>query len=201
KQVKKRWTNLRDSYRRAMKKKRGKKSGQATHKIKKWKYEDEMLFLDPYIKERETVTSIRTSDESNNELDTSNTTSTADSNVTQILLSPKNSDVPPEILAGRKIKGETETASTVLMNYILKSKSESPEQQQQEDDIDLFFKSIALTVKKLSPYTQAIAKARVFSIISALELEELSNKNRHHSPSYSSHSSVVPTPITSLSTL
>lgn len=48
---KQRWQGLRDAYRRALNKKKG-KSGQAAKNIKKWKYEDEMAFVASFFVER-----------------------------------------------------------------------------------------------------------------------------------------------------
>jgi len=64
---KKTWTNLRDSFRRALKKKRETKSGQAASKIKKWKFEDEMSFLLPFMQERETCTNLKDVSDDDNE--------------------------------------------------------------------------------------------------------------------------------------
>lgn len=64
---KKTWTNLRDSFRRAMKKKRETKSGQAASKIKKWRYEDEMSFLLPFMQERDTCSNLKDVSDDENE--------------------------------------------------------------------------------------------------------------------------------------
>ncbi|XP_011138129.1 probable ATP-dependent helicase PF08_0048 isoform X2 [Harpegnathos saltator] len=67
---KKTWTNLRDSFRRALKKKRKIKSGQAASKIKKWRFEDEMSFLLPFMQERDTCSNLEdiSDDDNENEL-------------------------------------------------------------------------------------------------------------------------------------
>ncbi|XP_071637362.1 uncharacterized protein [Temnothorax longispinosus] len=64
---KKTWTNLRDSFRRALKKKRETKSGQAASKIKKWKFEDEMSFLLPFMQERDTCSNLEDVSDDDNE--------------------------------------------------------------------------------------------------------------------------------------
>ncbi|KAJ4425483.1 hypothetical protein ANN_28099 [Periplaneta americana] len=63
-----RWVSLRDLFRKALKKRKT-KSGQATNTEKKWKYEDYMLFLIPFIKKRETIGNVEPqgSDDSNNQ--------------------------------------------------------------------------------------------------------------------------------------
>lgn len=99
---------MRDGFRQSLKKKRDTKSGQAATKIKKWKYDNEMSFLTPYIKERETITSVEVhdSEESSNELDDDNTTED-NSNLIQRSQSPKVSDAPTETF-GRKTKKKQE---------------------------------------------------------------------------------------------
>jgi len=51
------WTSLRDGYRRAAKKSIT-VSGQKNKFVKKWKYADEMEFLKPYMKERDSISNI-----------------------------------------------------------------------------------------------------------------------------------------------
>ncbi|CAH2106054.1 unnamed protein product [Euphydryas editha] len=60
---KQRWQGLRDAYRRAVNKKKG-KSGQAAKNIKKWKYEEEMAFVASFFVERKCLESVElTSDD------------------------------------------------------------------------------------------------------------------------------------------
>lgn len=56
---KKTWVNLRDCFRRALKKR--KDTNPPPHKIRKWKYEDKMSFLVPHFNEREAPSSINIS--------------------------------------------------------------------------------------------------------------------------------------------
>ena len=51
------------SFRRTLKKRRQTKSGQAASKIKKWKFEDKMAFLLPFMQERETLSNLEVSDD------------------------------------------------------------------------------------------------------------------------------------------
>ncbi|CAG4954040.1 unnamed protein product [Parnassius apollo] len=60
---KQRWQGLRDAYRRALNKKKG-KSGQAAKDIKKWKYEEEMSFVALFFAEKKPLESVElTSDD------------------------------------------------------------------------------------------------------------------------------------------
>ncbi|XP_072761189.1 uncharacterized protein [Anoplolepis gracilipes] len=52
-----RWNNIRDNFRKSMKK-RVTKSGQAAPKNKKYKYEDQLSFLLPFMKERDTLSNL-----------------------------------------------------------------------------------------------------------------------------------------------
>ncbi|XP_043262451.1 uncharacterized protein LOC122403162 [Colletes gigas] len=169
KDCKKQWTLLRDCFRRALKKRRDTSSGQASTKIKKWKFEDEMSFLIPYFKERECITSLdiacnlsvevndiaqETTDLTSNEISSPNP-----DNIHAIANKSKNNK-----------KRKSDMASETVMNYAVQNRNI-------DDSNELFFKSLAATVNKLTPYNQAIAKARTFAIVSELELQELSNKN------------------------
>ncbi|XP_046144392.1 uncharacterized protein LOC114882602 [Osmia bicornis bicornis] len=190
-ECKKHWNNLRDCYRRSLKRKNDTKSGQAANKVKKWKYEDEMSFLTKYMKERETVTSIQinVSEESNQDVD--DTTTIEDNS--NFIETPAPSQASHTSTQFRKKKRKrTGTASDSLMNYILNNTKE----EKAMDEIDLFFKSTALTVKELTPYNQIIAKTRISSIISELQLQELSNINCHHFSSQSLSSTPTPSPCT-----
>lgn len=67
----------------------------------------------------------------------------------------------------------TETASTTLMKYILQTK-EKP-----SNDIEIFFNSISTTVQSFPLKDRAIAKAKVFRLVSEMELEIL-NRNTYN---------------------
>lgn len=51
-ECKSKWTLLRSYYRRALQRRKT-VSGQPAKKIKHWRYEEQMAFLKPYVKERE----------------------------------------------------------------------------------------------------------------------------------------------------
>lgn len=90
-------------------------------------------------------------------------------------------------------KKQDGTASSVLMNYILNNRTteDTNNKNENSDDIDLFFKSMAVMTKKLSEYNQAIVKSRVFNVISQLEIEELSShRNNQHPPPHTPHPSL-----------
>lgn len=188
---KKTWNNLRDAFRRAMKKSQT-TSGQSAKYIKKWKYEEEMSFLRPHMRERDTISSLNLSDgesEANNdengivEVEEGDIDFDINSSITHINTeSPTTSSSAENKIRSqkeltktniRKRKQPTGSASATLMEYIIKTKEQNNVTETQQDGLDHFFLSIASTVKKFTPYNQNLAKAKIFSIVSDLELSEL----------------------------
>lgn len=73
----------------------------------------------------------------------------------------------------RKTLVRAETSSSVLMRYLL----EKNDSRQKLDETDNFFLNMASMVKKLTPYKQAVARAKVFAIISEMELDSFSTSS------------------------
>jgi hypothetical protein len=191
-----RWFNLRDQCRRAIKNKRT-TSGKAAVKNKKWKFEDEMAFLNPYFQERETPTNIHDANENKsnkgsekmelerverikNEKEVGEKVKPEErlgvSNTTTFRASSKAKEAP---------KGSSDITSSLMMNYILEKNHHI---SQSKDTVDLFFSSIAATVKSFTPYYQNIAKSRIFATISELEMEQImKNHQRSGTSSPPSH--------------
>ncbi|XP_023952642.2 transcription factor Adf-1 [Bicyclus anynana] len=190
-ECKKAWALLRDAFRRTIKKKKKQtKSGQGIPN-KKWKYEDEMSFLLPYMKERPTIRPIPTvpasdiDDNTNEEedialspevgqniTDTRSSTPEASQQMTDPLLttlSQATTDYPQRTNRGQKRTDETPIA--VLMKYIIDSKKNIPPQ----DDIEQFMAGITTTLRTFPPRDRAIAKAKIFEIVSRMEIDILSS--------------------------
>ncbi|XP_017755456.1 PREDICTED: uncharacterized protein LOC108547438 [Eufriesea mexicana] len=201
KECKKQWNSLRDCYRRALKKRKKVKSAQIG-KIRKWKYENELSFLVPFIKERKSNSQFNMSTNDKSDVDiTSNIC--IDMPCTQQMeeqASPEPRDSATEISSAKKrIRRRTEAMSPVFMDFISSNKYENTQPRDDTNDIDLFFQSMASTVKKFSPYNQAVAKARIFSIISEVEIQALSSMKCTHCSPYSLDSiSLAPTPTLSI---
>lgn len=191
-ECKKTWLNLRESHRRAMKKRKT-KSGQAAPTTKKWTFEDEMNFLVPHYKERNTISSVDYDDDS----DVSSFLDNDDSqNSINIIQSPENiiqstEKLQPETsaLSPRpkssassvtskisKKKVESNSASQTLMKYLLHHN-----ETKKEDEIETFFKSIAATVRKFSEYNQAVIKSKIYNAVSEMELKEIAEKQSYYS--------------------
>lgn len=219
-ECKKAWANLRDAYRRAIKK-NATVSGQKTKYLKKWKYELEMNFLKPYMKERETVSSVEAqSDVENNSSSTEddetfseNETNQSNNIAMESISSPDENIIhstlpapsqtfcvpqPKKIMTPKKRKKTgrcttSESASSHLMKYIIEKEKEEEVKSNNKTEIDVidkFFQSMSLTVKQFSPYHQHLAKTRVFSVISELELEHLKSQQLHQQQNMSGFQSI-----------
>lgn len=106
-------------------------------------------------------------------------------------------------------KNRQESTSATSEDHVLNNKKTDTQQVTTSDidtnDIDLFFNSIAATVKKLCPYNQVVAKTTVFSMVSQLEMAEMSGTSKFLSPtpsspiasSQSSHNTLIATPLPS----
>lgn len=89
--------------------------------------------------------------------------------------SPKEVRKPSSLQKKKKPSNYvSETASSTLMKYILEKKDEENlEQKAESSAMDQFFLSMCSTVKQFSPYNQHLAKTKIFSIVSEIELDSL----------------------------
>lgn len=65
-----------------------------------------------------------------------------------------------------------QSASAVLMSRLLDEQSIIP-LQREHDELDRFFLNTSESVKKFSPYLQAMAKNKIFTLVSEMELQQL----------------------------
>jgi hypothetical protein len=168
------------------------KSGQsASIKIPKLIYADEMSFVRPYLRERDTVTNLEFDEKGETdqeELLQAESEHDGTAEKEEAPASAKNK-LENKIFRGTKRPGhQPETASAVLMKYFV----ESDRDRQAEppvDPTDAFFKSIAATVKPFSPYHQNICKSIIFAIVSEVEMTKILPETKStHSSEYSSGS-------------
>uniref|UniRef100_A0A2A4JXY4 MADF domain-containing protein n=1 Tax=Heliothis virescens TaxID=7102 RepID=A0A2A4JXY4_HELVI len=199
-ECKKAWALLRDAFRRSHKKKKDTKSGQASVREKKWRYEEEMSFLLPYMKERPTKCPIppvpgfndyaheeevAQSPEVEQQSTDTFTPEVSQQTVGTLPTTPSPAQTPkhPQPKGKRGQKATDETPSTVLMKYIIESKNNTPP----PDDIEQVMAGVVTTLRSFPPRERAIAKAKIFKIVSDMEIEILSRP---------STSSTVSTPST-----
>ncbi|XP_012285831.1 uncharacterized protein LOC105702678 [Orussus abietinus] len=207
---KKTWTSLRDSFRRALKKKRETRSGQSASKMKKWKFEDEMSFLLPFMHERETGNNLKDFSDDDNEGEPNEDES--DDRKDNIGFDRNDDDkddvddselhfdderkkkqrefnrkgvfkVPRD--KGSRSQVQPEPLSTILMEYLPDNKTITAQVTppiQQSCAIDTLFSCFAATVKNFSPYYQNLAKSQLFSIISDLEMQQIMQEQQFGVP-------------------
>lgn len=136
-------------------------SGQASKKIIKYKYEDQVNFLKPYLQERPTTSSIEghsDTDEDADEYEIPNTLE-VDNDISNT--TAKASTGPGK-----------ETASSTLMKYLLENKKNS-ESNNQKDPIESFLMGIAATMKSLDPYHANLAKTKIFNAVQEIEMQQI----------------------------
>lgn len=192
---KKRWQCLRDAYRRAINKKKGKR-GKAAKNIKPWKYENEMAFVAPFIieKRKKDYVELTSEDESsdiadeyhreeNSASEQANTETEDNEGPVDIISDATSADEVPQIEEGRsqernntKKRKSVKRKAVKITSAVLKAKlreEQKNESYRGHDEIDRFFLSISDTVKKFTPYAQAVVKNKIFSLVSEMELQQL----------------------------
>ncbi|KAL1488756.1 hypothetical protein ABEB36_014555 [Hypothenemus hampei] len=192
-----RWSNIRDNYRKS-KKRRMIKSGQAAIKAKKYKFEEQLGFLVPYMEERTTYSNVvendsqtlpvhNCTDDDQNLLIEDNNEANVEINMYEDTVNSSNYDtteIPISIDKTQKIihyqiknkpNTNTESASSVLMKFILQ-KNEGPSPPEQIHVVDAFLSALAPTLKSFSPYYLNIVKSKIFSIVQEAELDILTQK-------------------------
>ncbi|XP_034176350.2 uncharacterized protein LOC117602439 isoform X2 [Osmia lignaria lignaria] len=170
------WALLRDSFRRAIKKQ--KKNSQANVTCKKWRYQDEMSFLIPFMKERSTLCILtpQTDEHDDYEVNLDSESSIPSLDYTSDRVStdnnPFNLSTATAVVRSTKCQRNNSfknlSSEETLMKYVLDNKRNC-------DDIEQFFASMATTVKSFPPRERAVAKAKVFELISKMEIDILSN--------------------------
>jgi hypothetical protein len=170
------------------------KSGQsASIKIPKWKYADEMSFVRPYLRERDTISNLEFNIKGEtDEEELLQAESEHDDTAEQEEQTPASArnKFKNKIFQGtlKRPRYQPQMASTVLMKYLVES-NKKRQAEPPADPIDAFFKSIAATVKTFSPYHQNICKSRIFAIVSEIEMTEILKETKStHSSEYSSGS-------------
>ncbi|CAI6349040.1 unnamed protein product [Macrosiphum euphorbiae] len=168
---KRRWKNIKDTYNRN-KRKLG--TGSASSSKKKWILADRVSFLNSVNNERSSTSNIDTPLNEDGSVGTDDEIDIDDSNKDDV-------DLPGCSFAGNRARSKTDKLAAILAkktqdrNMIIQSIQQQNEQllnanKNEEDDIDLFFKSIALTVKKLP--TMGINEAKIKTLMFINELQE-----------------------------
>ncbi|GBP93769.1 hypothetical protein EVAR_16287_1 [Eumeta japonica] len=96
-----------------------------------------------------------------------------DSIIRNISSKPQHSEVKKAKAIKTKVQPK-QSASAVSMSRLLDEQI-NVSRHCDHDELDRFFLSISETVKKVSPYLQAIAKNKTFSLVSEMELQQLAS--------------------------
>lgn len=185
-ECKKRWSTLRDTYRKSLRSQRT-KSGEGAKKKKIWRYDKHMSFLRCFLVDRQQISNVEQCDSSEDETQERE----EDSNVTDDVSSPSSIPKGPSTSKpcssasntsqtsthkGSKQAKKTLSSAEVLHDYLKEKNSQKKtplERQNASDAISKFFDCMAETVKTLSPQLQIEVKSKVFAIVSDAEIKNL----------------------------
>lgn len=180
---------LREGYRRVYKKQKAAlrdPTNRKSNPTSKWTYEDDLAFLAPHLKHRTLPVSsesihINREDNPTNAVIQSN----HDTVVQRKAKCSRTHESATRRTCANKSYSNTltcanesfsntltcanETYSNTLVKYIL-------DKTTKRDDIQHFFESISATVQSFPPHDRALAKAKVFQVVSQMELEILSRE-------------------------
>ncbi|KAI5693287.1 hypothetical protein M8J75_012951 [Diaphorina citri] len=187
---KKRWESLRGQLRKHLKA-RETSTGRAAKKIRKWKWEDEMAFLIPFLKDKARVSSLggtAEDDEDDDDVDLDDPEPQEvggfqwwDDGASQDGAS-QGQDVRASqdgASQGRAPKEHRKNAqaSATLTNYLIRQNECEPAgisaPETQRDSVDLFFDSIKATVRTFSPADFYDVKTKIFNTVSQIERKYL----------------------------
>ncbi|KAK4886517.1 hypothetical protein RN001_002788 [Aquatica leii] len=208
---KKKWRNIRDSYRKYVKEVKA-KTEQEIRKTKRYKYADLLEFLNPYMHEKIVISSFYTDvendfkEDSVNENQNENDRSTEDMDEYSTELDLEEDESRNEEVQNLKKRQAVilnEPGANMLLTYIPdEEKLKKRRKGNDEDDaLKQLFLSMYGTVKTFPPTLQTETKIKLFNIITNAELEYLKCKERSSSDlSNSSNLSVPPSCTSSLLT-
>lgn len=148
-EVRKKWTNLRDYFRKQLKDVKGKKSGQAASKKKRWVFFERMSFLIPYMQPREmsgNLDTISTASDTQQSISDEET----ESNVTQTQNITSAYEALPSASAMRWPSGKKRKDDNEIEKDILKA-------LQDDDEDEHFFKSCLPIVENENGRKNAIS--------------------------------------------
>ncbi|KAI5709395.1 hypothetical protein M8J76_016971 [Diaphorina citri] len=170
---KKRWESLRGQLRKHLKA-RETSTGRAAKKIRKWKLEDEMAFLIPFLKDKaREVGGFQWWDDSASQ---DGASQGQDVGASQDGGSQRKSVGASQGRAPKEHRKNAQ-ASATLTNYLIRQNECEPAgilaPETQRDSVDLFFDSIKATVRTFSPADFYDVKTKIFNTVSQIERKYL----------------------------
>ncbi|KAE9521371.1 hypothetical protein AGLY_018193 [Aphis glycines] len=198
---KKRWRSIKDTYN---KKKRNRKlgTGSAKDKPSKWMLADVLSFLDTTTYERQGLSNVISNEHQNATQNDDTSSQVHDSPVDDSISSQIESDYehlpstsfsePTEVIA-KKAKVSLTTKRLKQNEIIIDTLNKRSDERNrlleklyetnERDPIDIFFESIAATVKQFTSELKIKAKTDVFRIVSELEVQNIQPKCQSSSSS------------------
>lgn len=162
-ECKSKWTQLRSYFRRA-KNRRKNATERAAKRMKKWRFEEQMYFLEPYIQEREQAPNIKIEDELQVSCDPEDCDSSQQS--------PSPQSPPAQVsqtiwqLQQRKFN---EYSDNMSESTPLHETSKNVEKQQWMT----FFDDVAESMLKFPPVVKLEVKREIFNLVNKKEIELL----------------------------
>nr|XP_027225118.1 uncharacterized protein LOC113817296 [Penaeus vannamei] len=189
-----RWNNIRDNYRKSLKKTSAKRGQSAKKKI--YKYSEQLSFLKKYIYERKPKGYIASQqDEESDQDDDAQQLEKDEADVaygaqglavTDVSLhedfraqpspAPKPTPEASGKSANKKVAPQ-QTASAISLEEYLISKQKKQTLSTSPHPVDAFLAGIAPTLKTLTPYYLNVAKSEIFATVQKYELQMLTNQH------------------------
>lgn len=196
-----RWNNIRDNFRRSLKK--TKTRGKAK-KVRPYKYSEQLNFLNQYFDEKETKGNIEEEkeEEEMQNIEGHDETEIKDNqdderkpsvmkslqdlqNQSSSTMNNKNTSEVPTKLTKRKLVPlapknvvPQQTASSKVMGYLI-NKNENLATATSQHPVDAFLAGIAPTLKTLSSYYLHLAKSEIFATVQKYELKLLTEQQSY----------------------
>ncbi|XP_041946920.1 uncharacterized protein LOC121708387 [Alosa sapidissima] len=153
----KKWMNVRDAYQ-LSRKKNISKSGDPAKNIKPYKYAGILEFMIPHLQYRETTGNLPEEGEE------------ADEGVSEQMLQGKERAVPemstPAPYSRKRSSSGQSAFDKAIVDYLEGRKKE-------EDDLDLFFKSMATRMRKMPLHIRCKLKFRIHEMVHRAEMETM----------------------------
>ncbi|XP_043110094.1 uncharacterized protein si:ch211-207i20.3 isoform X2 [Puntigrus tetrazona] len=176
-EVKAKWKNLRDTYTRKKRLEQdGNRSGRAAKKKKQWKYMRVMDFLDPSTEHRSVILDSVPGKIEDDEPD-------EDSGAEPASTSTGASVTSPGAIRSDIVKRRRSETLELLERYLASKDARDREKDEQQDEVDLFLRSLAPALRRLPASKQSLVKLQIQKILHDAEFGQ---------PSFPQISSVSP---------
>ncbi|XP_052466800.1 uncharacterized protein si:ch211-207i20.3 isoform X2 [Carassius gibelio] len=167
-EVKAKWKNLRDTYTRKKRLEQdGSRAGRASKKKKQWKYMRVMDFLDPSTEHRSVILDSFPSKIEDDEPD-------EDSGAEPASTSSGTSVTSPGAIRSDITKRRRSETLELLEGYLASKDAKDREKDEQQDEVDLFLRSLAPALRRLPASKQSLVKLQIQKILHDAEFGQTS---------------------------